>query len=229
LEIAPDYTLPYYHLAVVSYYNKKYRKALRLFKKSQTSANPFVDKAYGFAALCHMRLKEFSAAKKEMIEALSINPSQILYHRLFRMLDSQKIHQEKKFSFSQAFKLLSHRDQKMRSEATVYFLSLPPKALSPLLKLYKLAHYKPDDKKEFHFRLFYILSEKLPHLMVGRALAILNNKEEAEYLKILSLMLVSKTSPQHLNSYYRIFSTDKNFMKKSQAEFDILQKFYAKK
>ncbi len=230
LEIAPDYSLPYYHLAVIAYYNKKYIKALRLFKKSQTSANPFLDKAYCFAALCHLRLKESLAAKKEIIEALTVNPTQPLYHRLLRMLDSQKIEfpsdnhrgqgQRKKHSFSQAFKLLSHPEQKMRSEATVYFLSLPPKALHPLSKLYELAV-----KEELRVRLFYILLEKLPHLMVGRALAILNNKEEvSEQLKVLSLMLVSKSSPQHLNKRYPcIFSPDK------KAEFDVLQKFYAKK
>ncbi|MEK7790000.1 MAG: O-antigen ligase family protein [Deltaproteobacteria bacterium] len=229
LEIAPDYSLPYYHLAVSAYYNKKYEKALKLFKKSQTPANLFIDKAYGFAALCHMRLKEPLTAKKELIEALFINPLQPLYHRLFRMLDSQKIvfsnDNQPGRSFSEAFKLLSHPDQKMRSEATVYFLSLPPKALHPLLKLYDLAY-----EEELHIRLFYILSEKLPHLMVGRALTILNSqKEDSEQLKVLSLMLVSKSSPRHLNRYYTFSLDNKNLWKKEQAEFDVLQKFYAKK
>lgn len=91
IRIAPDYTMAYHQLGLIFYNEGNLKKAIRFFSRAQQSNHALFAESFYFMAICQWRLKKPWLAKKEMVEALALQPENVTYHRVLAMItDSEK-------------------------------------------------------------------------------------------------------------------------------------------
>ncbi len=227
LKMAPDFTLAYHGIGLIFYHRNDVKRALKFFQKAQSHPHPYWVESFYMAALCEGRLKHYGLARKEIMEAISMHSEQLLYHRMLSLIEKRGIRQPLKRNHplgvlqkqlmskdseiliralrqaqitsnaesltTQIFQLLKHDDRNVRMEATQFFLSLPETALAPLLKMYSMIK-----NPEVRWRVFYIISEKIPQQALDEARRIYHDREEGGLIKVLSMRFLSKYAPYEL-------------------------------
>jgi len=230
LKIAPDYTLAYHQMGQMFFERADLKKALKFFRRAQQHPHYMFERSFYMAALCEARLKRYALAKKEILEAVSMNPYDLHYHRVLTAIEQRQkkawtpfkkafplqqlerqLRSGKAITITKAlrqaqhtlnaeqllstvFGLLRHENRRVRMEATQYFLSLPDTAVIPILKMYSML--KDDEMK---WRVFHIISEKIPEKAVSEAKRIFHDESVTSVpLKVMSVRLLSKLSPYDL-------------------------------
>lgn len=206
LKIAPDFLLSYYIKGLIYYKHQKFNKAFQFFKKAQSVGNSFRDRAHFMASLCLLEMGKPRLAKREIIEAIAMDGSQIEYHQLLNFLDN-------KFNMKQAcqneykdmdivhhfLQLLEDKNPQVQMETMHEFLCSHI-SWDELLKLYLVKKNSRAEKGDYSlgWRLFYILLEKIPEQMKEEARSLYINEPEFSPLYVLSLQFLSKVSPYDL-------------------------------